>query len=84
MKNEIIKELVSMLKRGWVSFSFIKKDGSYRYMEATTKIDLIPEEVHPIGASKKKNSNQICVYDRTVGEWRSITESTDILELKEL
>jgi len=84
MKNEIIKELVSMLKRGWVSFSFIKKDGSYRYMEATTNIDLIPEEVHPAGASKKKNPNQICVYDRTVGEWRSITESTDIVELKEL
>jgi hypothetical protein len=84
MKNEIIKELIKMLQRGWVSFSFVKKDGSYRNMEATTNMDLIPKENHPSGASKKKNPNQICVYDRTVGEWRSITESTDILELKEI
>jgi hypothetical protein len=56
-------------------------------VEGTTRIDLIPEEHRPKpkrGRPRKKNPNQICLFDRTVGEWRSITNESEILSMKEV
>jgi hypothetical protein len=85
--SDVMQELISLLGRGWVSFEFVKKDGSFRMVEGTTRIDLIPEEHRPKpkrGRPRKKNPNQICLFDRTVGEWRSITNESEILSMKEV
>lgn len=60
-----------------VSFSFKKKDGTLRVVEAATQnINLIPAADQPSGSrdlSKKKenNPNLISFYDFGVNGWRS-------------
>lgn len=40
-------EVKSKLNERWVSFSFVKKDGTHREMVGTTNLTLIPEQFHP-------------------------------------
>lgn len=63
--------VISMLKEGVHTVTFVKKDGTKRVMNATLKPDVI-EEVSDYGYSDMYyDKNQIRCIDTDKKEWRS-------------
>lgn len=76
MKTEKVKlhhNAISMLlKTGIVEVEFIKKNGEYRKMKCTTKLDYIPKDKHPTGEGNALiNEKVMRVYDINAEGWRS-------------
>ena len=70
MTEELIKELKNRLRKGEVSFTYTKKDGSARTANGTTKLDMIPENSHPKGGYD--TPDDVCrYYDLNSEGWRS-------------
>lgn len=63
------------IKLGELKFEYSKKDGSLRQAKGTTRLDLIPEGLHPKGGIKATKGTPY--FDIDINEWRSI--STDSL-----
>lgn len=63
------------IKLGELTFEYSKKDGSLRQAKGTTRLDLIPEGLHPKGGIKATKGTPY--FDIDINEWRSI--STDSL-----
>lgn len=64
-------EIKSALREGIVEIIFTKKDGSERTLFATTNLEDIPSDKHPIGTSKHL-SDEVCrCFDVQIKEWRS-------------
>lgn len=71
------KELIKALAEGQaVDFSFIKKDGSLRKAIGTLKPELYLDNI-PKGNGKERKG-VVTFFDVTIGDWRSLRESTDI------
>jgi hypothetical protein len=68
-----VEDLKAAMQEGVVEFSFMKKDGTIRVANGTTKLELIPEENHPVmdSPTRKKNDEQVCYYDVDKDAWRS-------------
>ena len=64
------EEITSMLEVGVVQVTFEKKDGTMRKMVATTNMNKIPKEHHPIGFGRN-NETVKAVYDLEANGWRS-------------
>ena len=64
--------LVSMLKMGPVTVTFLKKDGSERVMNCTLEADKLPPiEIKEDAKPKKENLDVVSVYDIDAKGWRS-------------
>ena len=75
--NEI--EIKSALHSGVVKIIFTKKDGTERTLYATTKMDVIPSEKHPVGTNRVL-SDEVCrCFDIEKDEWRSFIWDSVIL-----
>lgn len=70
MDNKTIEELKNRLRKGEVSFTYTKKDGTMRTAKGTTKMDMIPEDMHPKGGYDVPGN--VCrYYDLNSEGWRS-------------
>ena len=69
------EDLVDRLKQSVVNVVFTKTDGSERTMNCTLKLENIPEDQHP-KTTIKSESDQICVFDIDIQEWRSFNFSS--------
>ena len=58
--------------------TFIKKDGSFRYMKCTLKEDFLPpqKEIENEIQKKKINSDVVAVFDIDKQEWRSFRKDS--------
>lgn len=73
MKIEFTPALLkNRLELGEVKFQYIKKDGSLRKTNGTTKLELISEDQHPKGGAK--DTKGIPYFDIEIKQWRSISE----------
>ena len=64
------------LALGEINFEYTKKDGSIRNARGTTRLDLIPEGLHPNGGAKATRGTPY--FDLEINEWRSISTDSDI------
>lgn len=71
--NSILK---GKLELGEIKFWYRKKDGSLREARGTTKLELIPENLHPKGETK--DTGGVPYFDLDVNQWRSILMGSDI------
>lgn len=63
--------LRSALLSGVVAVSFIKKDGTPRFMNCTLLESKIPSEQAPKGTGKAKSEDSLAVFDLENNGWRS-------------
>lgn len=86
--SEVNKEyLKEMLSEHIMRINFQKRDGSFRTLVCTRKMDLVPEENHPKGI-KKDNPNVLPVWSIVDEGWRSfrfdsVNSVTIVSELSE-
>ncbi len=67
-----IANVKTALRKGIVTVTFIKKDGTERVMVCTTALDRIPTACHPSGnSSRPQNPEAQKVFDTEKGAWRS-------------
>jgi len=67
-----------------IDVEFSKKDGTIRRMICTRDMKQIPEEKHPKGTGKERNSEVIVAFDLEKGEWRSfLRESVRVVRVVE-
>jgi len=76
VKRSILEQRLS---KGEVRFEFEKVDGSKRVAYGTTRLDLIPEELHPKGGNKEHLGTPY--FDLEIGEWRSIAEAIEKVKI---
>ena len=62
--------LRSRLQSGFVSFTYLKLDGTSRPANGTTSLALIPEAFRPIGG-KPRNETLVAYFDTDAMAWRS-------------
>lgn len=70
-------ELRTRLHEGKVHFQFVKKNGDLREANGTTLLDNIPTESHPKG-ERDSSSSVTVFFDLDKGEWRSVSNETEI------
>ena len=80
MHNIDIDDLTSQLLSSKVNFSFLKKDGEMRTVNATLKEDLIPEDLRSKNKLKKSN---LSFFDLDKSEWRSLAKDVTIVTIYE-
>ena len=78
---EWTNEIDNELKNRVVYFKFLKKDGSVREINCTTKSTMIPEEKIPAGVRSYDESKIRRVFDVDKNDWRTVNKET-ILEWK--
>ena len=61
---------------GVIEFEYTKKDGSIRSAKGTTRLELIPEGLHPKGGDKATKGTPY--FDLVLNEWRSISTDSPI------
>lgn len=67
----------NFLKRGAMSVTFTKKDGSERVMKCTQFWDFIPENMKPVvGKDMVYVENQVRVFDLEKQQWRSFLKDS--------
>lgn len=66
--------LKNKLVRGEVTFTFTKVDGTLREARGTTKLDDIPDNLHP----KNPVGKYVAYFDTDKKEWRSVAEGQGI------
>lgn len=66
--------LKSKLTNGEVKFTYTKIDGTLREARGTTKLDMIPEDLHP----KTPGNAHVAYFDLDKNEWRSVAEGQKI------
>jgi len=71
------KSFESKLALGEIDFEYTKKDGSIRIAKGTTRLDLIPEGLHPRGGVKATKGTPY--FDLDLNEWRSISSDSEII-----
>lgn len=71
IKAEVLK---GKLEKGEVKFTYTKVDGTERFARGTTKLEMIPSEVHP----KNPGSAHVAYFDLDKNEWRSIAEGKSV------
>lgn len=77
VENQIFATwLKDYLSKNTVGITFVKKDGTDRFMNCTRNLELIPEERKPIGNVVQKPSTVIKAFDLDIQEWRSFNTST--------
>jgi len=65
--------IVESLSRGVCGIIFTKRDGTRRVMDATTKIEFIPEKKRPTAKTEPNyNPTIVRAFDIGIGEWRTI------------
>ena len=70
--------VINLLKKGVLSLSFIKKDGSLRNMNCTLDFNRIPQRCKPKGVNieqiyrRATDHGILNVFDTDVQDWRSI------------
>jgi hypothetical protein len=65
------KSFEEKIKSGELKFEYTKKDGSIREAKGTSRLDMIPEGLHPKGGIKATKGTPY--FDIEINEWRSIT-----------
>lgn len=65
-----LRRLKRLLKKGEVSFSYKKKDGSTRRAVGTLKVSLIPKEDRADDRLTKQNKDVFNYYDLKKEDWR--------------
>jgi len=76
MTREEIVQVLQTKKNVLIDFTK-KEDGSQRLLKATLDFNVIPEENHPKGDSKRKiNEEVISVWDLEKKAWRSFRIDT--------
>ncbi len=65
------------IKHGELKFEYTKKDGSIREAKGTSRLDMIPEGLHPKGGVKATKGTPY--FDIEINEWRSISTDSIIL-----
>lgn len=66
--------LKKKLEKGEVKFTYVKVDGTLREARGTTKMEMIPEDLHP----KNPSGKYVAYFDLDKNEWRSIAEGQEI------
>lgn len=69
------QELREELRNRIVRFYFIKKDGSLREVQGTTRLAHVPADKHPQGVRETPPS-VIVFWDLLAGDWRSAKVET--------
>jgi hypothetical protein len=67
--------LKEQLRNRIVNFYFIKKDGSLREVQGTTRLAHVPADKHPLGVRETPPS-VITFWDLLAGDWRSAKVET--------
>jgi hypothetical protein len=84
--NVTHKSFEEKIKHGELKFEYTKKDGSIREAKGTSRLDMIPEGLHPKGGVKATKGTPY--FDIEINEWRSITSdsliSVDVNSLMEI
>lgn len=75
------EDIEAVLEKGIVELTFEKRDGTVRQMLATTNLDLIPKDKHPIGFGGKRSETAKPVFDIEENGWRSFRWNS-LLEIK--
>jgi len=65
------KSFEEKIKSGELKFEYTKKDGSIREAKGTSRLDMIPEGLHPKGGIKATKGTPY--FDIEINEWRSVT-----------
>lgn len=73
MERELVVELKENLKKGIVKFSYLKKDGTIREAEGTTKVSILEEHnAVPQENSEYSYTDEVTrYYDINSEGWRS-------------
>ena len=70
--DEDIEKLRLLLKNGEiVKVNFRKNDGTKREMVATTNLDFVPRDQHPVSPATVKDPALFTVFDLSINQWRS-------------
>ena len=69
------QDLRVQLRQGLTKFYFVKKDGSLRECHATTNLNHVPADKHPLGVRQTPDS-VITFWDLLTGDWRSAKVTT--------
>lgn len=81
-------EIRAMFERGLCSVIYVKKNGDTRNAVATTNLQFIPSDKHPMQPDQRKvqpwvKDDYVRYYDLTVQDWRCLVCS-EIIECKPL
>jgi len=68
------KSFEERIKNGELKFEYTKKDGSIREAKGTSRLDMIPEGLHPKGGIKATKGTPY--FDIEINEWRSVTSDS--------
>lgn len=64
-------DIEEQLRKGNVTVTFRKKDGTERVMNCTTNFDTIPSEKHPKGTGNNLSKEVCRCFDTDINEWSS-------------
>ena len=70
-----VKTLREELKKGVVTFQYMKKDGSIRTAKGTTNVGVIEENYTFKGGEGPSRHGYVSYWDMDKGDWRCFDES---------